>query len=132
MTDFEDKVLDLVHEEASKIAEEEFISFIVGDWEEGDLGEMMGIIRKKMGDVEANMVIFYLFGQLLREGNLRFDYSFHKEDYDDPDEKVIMEDFKEVPSYYEGHANTQTITHKKLDITMVLKDVNGREGFHLP
>jgi hypothetical protein len=114
MKNFEDKLMALINKEASDIAHEEIIDILCGDWDD-DIALLMKRLRGKLGG-HTNIIVFYLFNQLLMEEKIEFTYGFYEND----EGKRIADDFKVKPTLYETYENVIQISNKDFGTKMKL------------
>lgn len=99
MEGFEDKIMDLVWDQARDTAKEEFFGILIGDWDE-DVNVLMGQLRTKMGS-NADSLIYFLFAELIKDNKVVLKQEVHGNT--DEDEE-LKHSFDSIPAflYVEG------------------------------
>lgn len=95
MEGFDDKIMDLVWDQARDTAKEEFFGMLIGDWDK-DVNVLLGQLRAKMGD-NADSLVYFLFAELIKENRVRFSCDTYNDtkEYDMYDEPSA--EFNSIP-----------------------------------
>jgi len=89
MEGFDDKIMDLVWDQARDTAKEEFFGMLIGDWDK-DVNILMGQLRTKMGD-NADSLVYFLFAELIKEGKVGLKQSVYGDTEEDEQLKYSFE-----------------------------------------
>jgi len=72
--DFSEKLEKLVKEEVKRQAHEDFLGLVAGNWGEEDIAPLLKAMRDKSKEAwQADMLIMYLFQELITEGRIEFE-----------------------------------------------------------
>jgi len=80
-TEFDEKLEKLMEDEVERLVKNEFIEIICGDWEENEIRDVLKLIRKKSNDENGtNLLLLYLFAEMLREGKISLTWEDNTDD----------------------------------------------------
>lgn len=124
--EFDKKLEAILEDEIKHHIEKSFIDVLGGEWDRDDIGGLLDKIRSISKDKNGvDLLLLYLFAELLNDGRLEFTWlPYKKDDELDPDGSPdVFTDFSRRISGCYTDGNKIFITRAEGTLTVELKEI---------